>query len=145
MILPMEEARPWLEGAREALRGYPLTIPGPYGQPLAVGHQDGFAVLINPMAERPEDKQYVPIEVEIVPGVIIPLVDVRVAYPDAELTASRHPTKKGSPTTGGQASRGALVRGRTTLDVGCGSLTDMVLNGLAGGPKRGVGIRAILN
>jgi hypothetical protein len=82
LALSPDATRNWLAIARDLVKSHPLTIPGPYGDPIAVGHQGDHSVLIAPMFEREADRQYVPIELEVVPGCVVPLSEVRIYYED---------------------------------------------------------------
>lgn len=81
--LPHDETARWVAEAREALRGYPTTIPGPppARDPISVGHQGAYAQCNNPCWEDPRTRAYVPIELEIAPGATVPLAEVKLAYP----------------------------------------------------------------
>lgn len=84
--LSPEATKNWLAVARHLVKSHPLSIPGPFDDPISVSHQGDHAALINPLVEREADRQYVPIELEIAPGCIVPLTEVRLYYEDPGVT-----------------------------------------------------------
>jgi hypothetical protein len=80
--LPQQETQAWLSDARKQLsaRPLPLSITGPYGDAISVSNQHDHALLPFGMVERDEDRQFVPIELTIAPGVVVPLAEARIYY-----------------------------------------------------------------
>jgi hypothetical protein len=80
--LSLEKTRAWLADAREQLsaRPLPLTIRGPFGENISVANQGAFAILPSAFVERSVDRQFVPLELTVAPGVVVPLAEARIYY-----------------------------------------------------------------
>lgn len=77
-----EATKVWLKVARHLVKSHPLSIPGPWDDPISVSHQGAYAQFINPLVERESDRQYVPIELEVAAGCVVPLAEVKLYYED---------------------------------------------------------------
>jgi hypothetical protein len=83
VILSEADARAWVRGAREELRGHPTTIKGPTGDPCGVAIYADHARLINPVGDDGAG-HLLPLEAELAPGAVVPLAEIRLSYLDED-------------------------------------------------------------
>lgn len=76
--LPEAMAKRWLAATRERLSESPLTVPGPYGDQVAVAYMGGGFALLTGFADENGGLQ--PIELELADSCVVRLDKVRVHY-----------------------------------------------------------------
>lgn len=79
--LPNHEAQAWFKNVREQLRSQPKSVPGPEvygGAPVSVAYDGDRRAILSGFRE--EAHEQVMIDIEVCPGVVVALDELRITY-----------------------------------------------------------------
>ena len=74
-IVELPESRDWLSAVTSQLDGYPESVPGPAGAPVAVSYVSPEYVTLRGFADT--GGRCLPLDFEVAPGVVVALDNVR--------------------------------------------------------------------